>query len=109
MGSQEGADALGASGMVGRIDNHTGQVVRTGLLMTLLGVGTTLLNPPASLLSTQSVGSQIGQAAGGEISQIASRVASRQLEQGPTISISPPYDFQIMLLNDLPLQRYSVQ
>lgn len=109
MGNQEGADALGAAGMVGRVDNHIGQAIRTGLMMTLFGVGTTLLNPPASILTTQSVGSSIGQAAGGELSQLSNRIASRQLEQGPTIRISPPYDFQIMLLDDLPLQRYAVQ
>ncbi len=108
MGTQEGADALGAAGMAGRVDNHIGQAIRTGLMMTLFGVGTTLLNPPASILTTQSVGSSIGQAAGGELSQLSNRIASRQLEQGPTIRISPPYDFQIVLLDDLPLQRYAV-
>jgi len=109
MGNQEGADALGAAGMVGRVDNHIGQAIRTGLMMTLFGVGTTLLNPPASILTTQSVGSSLGQAAGGELSQLSNRIASRQLEQGPTIRVSPPYDFQIMLLDDLPLQRYAVR
>lgn len=107
MGSEEGADSMGTAGFDGRVDEHTGAAIRTGLLMTLFGVGTALLNPPASILNTQSVGSQVGQVAGGQLSQLGTRIANRQLEQGPTIRVLPPYDFQIVLLDDLPLGQYA--
>jgi type IV secretory pathway VirB10-like protein len=107
MGSQEGADAAGAAGFEGRVNAHTGQALRAGLLMTLFGVGTALLNPPSSILTTQSIGSQLSQAAGGELSQVGNRIADRQLQQGPTIRVAPPYEFQIVLLEDLPIGRYA--
>ncbi len=107
-----GSDTAGYSGFTGKVDDHSGKLFRNAILFSLIGAGATLLQPrtlaaavtPIGMVAAApSVGSQIAGQVGTQISSVASQVASRGLDQQPTIEVRPGYLFNIMVDRDLVL------
>ena len=110
LGNQSAIDALGSAGLVGRVDKHPGPVLNDALLLTVLAAANAALSPQqgASALSAPSLGSQIQAAAGAQLSNIGDRLIGSAIARPPTIRIVPPYQFAVLVVHDLPLDRYAV-
>lgn len=107
---QEGTDAMGAAGFTGHVDTHGRQVINSALLLTLLGGASAALSPQqgGSVFSAPTITQQIQEAAGAQIANVGSRIIGTQIGRAPTITISPPYQFDVLVTRDLPLDRYEV-
>jgi type IV secretion system protein VirB10 len=110
MGAQPGTDPQGRSGFSGSVNNHSGDLFRTAFLMTLLGAGEALLAPPPqSVLQQPSIGQVAAQNAGGQLAQVGNQIVAQKVQRPPTITIEPPYAFQVFVTRQLPLQAYAVR
>lgn len=110
LGRQNVTDAMGSAGMTGHVDAHRNVLINQAILLTTLGAASAALSPTtSSIYQVPTVGQQIQSAAGAQISNIGSRLIGAQLERGPTITIKPPYQFNVIVTRDLPLDRYEVR
>jgi len=110
LGTQEGTDAMGAAGFVGHVNRHSNVLVNGALLMTVLGGASAALSPQqSSVFAPPNVAQQIAQAAGAQITNVGSRIINASIGRPPTITIHPPYNFDVLVTRDLPLDRYEVQ
>ena len=109
MGAQPGTDAEGRSGFSGHVDKHLGEVFRTAFLATVLGVGEGLLVPQnQSVLQQQSLTQIAAQNAGAQLSQVTNKIIDQQTNRAPTITIEPPYEFEVFVVKPLPLETFQV-
>jgi type IV secretory pathway VirB10-like protein len=109
MGAQPGTDAQGRSGFSGSVNNHYGDVFRAAFLLTVLGAGESLLAPPPqSVLQQPGVGQVAAQSAGGQLAQVGNQIVTQKVQRPPTITIDPPYPFQVFITRPLPLEAYRV-
>ncbi len=96
------SDLSGYSGLSDRVNNHTGQLVKAGILATVLGVG--------AELSVERGDGEIAQAVRDAIQGTANtagqKIIQRQLNMQPTLTIRPGWSFQIIVSRDLTLPPY---
>ncbi len=96
------ADLAGYSGLSDRVDNHTGKLVRAGVLSTLLGVGAELAvdNDDGDVARALREGLQ------GTANHAGQQLLRRQLNIKPTLTVRPGWAFQIIVTQDLSLSPY---
>ena len=95
-------DAGGYAGLRDDVDNHTGSIVKAGILSSVLGVGTELAtdNDDRIVRALQDSGQSTVNIAG-------QRMVDRSLNVEPTITIRPGWRFSVMVSEDLILKPYS--
>ena len=101
----------GASGLAGNIDKHVGQLYGGTALMTLLGAASAALTPATGggVYSEPTIGQQIASAAGGQLSNLGTKIIGAALQRPPTITLAPPYPFTVVVMHDLALRKYEVR
>jgi len=102
------SNAQGTSGMYGHVNTHHHQVFHDAFLMTALGAASAALSPQTSVLGVPTIGQQVAGAAGAQITNLGSRLIGAQIARPPTITICPPYQGVVIVMHDLPLNRYRV-
>ena len=95
-------DASGYAGLRDDVDNHTGSIVKAGILSSALGVGTELATDDDDRIvrALQTSGQSTVNIAG-------QRMVDRSLNVEPTITIRPGWRFSVMVSEDLILKPYS--
>lgn len=95
-------DAGGYAGLRDDVDNHTGSIVKAGILSSVLGVGTELASDTDDEIvrALQNSGQSTVNIAG-------QRMVDRSLNVQPTITIRPGWRFSVMVSEDLILEPYS--
>ena len=95
-------DAAGYAGLRDDVDNHTGSIVKAGILSSVLGVGTELATDDEDrfVRALQDSGQSTVNVAG-------QRMVDRSLNVQPTITIRPGWRFSVMVSEDLILKPYS--
>ncbi len=95
-------DAGGYAGLRDDVDNHTGSIMKAGILSSVLGVGTELAtnNEDRIVRALQDSGQSTVNIAG-------QRMVDRSLNVQPTITIRPGWRFSVMVSEDLILKPYS--
>ena len=94
-------DAAGYAGLRDDVDNHTGSIVKAGILSSILGMGTELATDDEDRIvraihdSGQSTVNIAGQ-----------RMVDRSLNVQPTITIRPGWRFSVMVSEDLILKPH---
>lgn len=96
-------DAAGYAGVTGRVDNHTGRLLKGVAISTLLGVGTNLTFSGESDLvqAIREATQQSGARAGDQITQ-------RNLQVQPTITIRPGTPVRLLVHRDLILSPWQI-
>lgn len=96
---QPGADAAGMAGLNDRTDYHWGQMLRTALISTLLGVGAELgADSDDELTRALRRGGQ------DTINQTGQQLVRRQLNIAPTLTIRPGFPLRVVVTRDLVLE-----
>ena len=95
-------DAGGYAGLRDDVDNHTGSIVKAGILSSVLGVGTELATDDDDRIvrALQNSGQSTVNIAG-------QRIVDRSLNVEPTITIRPGWRFSVMVSEDLILKPYA--
>ena len=95
-------DAGGYAGLRDDVDNHTGSIVKAGILSSVLGVGSELATDDEDRIvrAIQDSGQSTVNIAG-------QRMVDRSLNVQPTITIRPGWRFSVMVSQDLILKPYS--
>jgi type IV secretory pathway VirB10-like protein len=108
-------DSLGAAGLTGDVNRHTGNLLGTAAILTALTAVESVLTSSGqqqSIYAQPTIGQQIATAAGGQLANIGNSVMQSQLNRPPTIVIDPtpqhPYYFDALVMHDLPLDRFEV-
>ncbi len=94
-------DAGGYAGLRDDVDNHTGSIVKAGILSSVLGIGTELATDDEDRIvrALQDSGQSTVNIAG-------QRMVDRSLNVQPTITIRPGWRFSVMVSDDLILKPY---
>ncbi|ESZ88999.1 MAG: conjugal transfer protein TraI [Blastomonas sp. CACIA14H2] len=96
-----GADAAGMAGLEDRTDYHWGNMLKSALVSTLLGVGSEFVTGNDSdLAGALRFGSQ------DTINQTGRQVVQRQLNVPPTLTVRPGSSFRIIVTRDLILEPF---
>ena len=102
LANMSSVDAGGYAGLRDDVDNHTGSIVKAGILSSVLGVGTELATDDEDRIvrALQDSGQSTVNIAG-------QRMVDRSLNVQPTITIRPGWRFSVMVSEDLILKPYS--
>ena len=113
--NQPGIDGMGVSGFEDEVDNHWWSIIGSGLLSAVFSIpsiaaqyaiqGQSGFNTSTGNYITPGVGTTVGGAGLGAIgqstSQIGSQIASKALNQKPTITIHEGYQFSVLVTKDI--------
>ena len=101
-------DATGASAHAAEVDSHTGSVMRSALLLSLVGSAAQLSQPQQSATWGQapSVGQTVAGAAGAQLAQTSGEMIRRGMDIRPTLSLRQGMQLNILLTADLALDPY---
>ena len=95
-------DPQGQTGAKDKVDNHWGRVFGSALLLSAIGAGVQLSQPPqASVVAPPSAGQVAAGALGQELSSVALEIIRRGMDVAPTITIRPGQAFNVFLNGDL--------
>jgi type IV secretory pathway VirB10-like protein len=105
-----GADAGGAAGLPGRVQNHLLRVFGDAVLLSLLAAGADLSQPPSrSLVLTPSAGSVAGAAVGQQLADVGIQLLRRDLAIQPTLRLAAGTPLTVFVNGDLALPGVAVR
>lgn len=98
-----GADLMGYAGFGDKVNNHYGLIFSSVLLMSVLGAGAQLSQPPESnsLYQNPTVGQVMAQNVGTNLANTGDTIINKQLDVQPTIIIRPGYLFNVAVTKDM--------
>lgn len=96
-------DRTGQSGIQGNVDTHWGRVFGKALLLSAIGAGAELSQPPATAFAAPSAGQVAAGAVGQELSSVALELIRRGMDAPPTITVLQGEAFNVFLNGDLVL------
>jgi type IV secretion system protein TrbI len=99
--SEPGTDAEGYTGLIGRTDNHWGEVFAAAGLATLLGIGA-----EAGTDDDSDLARAIQRGAGDTINEAGQRAVDRSLAVKPTLRIAPGTTLRVLVTRDLVLRPH---
>jgi type IV secretory pathway VirB10-like protein len=106
IGSMEGADPTGASGLKDGVDGHFWQLARGILLSTVFSVGAASAQDASSRSSGSLVFNSAGSGIANEANQVGSQITSRNLNRQPTIKIRAGWSLRVLVNKDMILAPY---
>lgn len=106
IGSMEGADLSGASGLKDQVDGHFWQLARGILLSTVFSVGAASAQDASSRSSGSFVLNSAGSGVSAEAEQVGSQITSRDLNRQPTIKIRAGWPLRVLVNKDMILAPY---
>lgn len=106
IGSMEGADLTGASGLKDQVDGHFWQLARGVLLSTVFSVGAASAQDASARSSGSFVINSAGSGVSAEAQQVGSQITSRDLNRQPTIKIRAGWPLRVLVNKDMILAPY---
>lgn len=103
------ADAQGAAGIRGKVNNHYGRTYLNAILLSAISAGAQLSQPRSGgggALSTPSAGELAAGALGQELGEVSTEMIRRNMQAGPTLEIPRDFAFTIYVSRDLALAPY---
>lgn len=103
------ADAQGAAGIRGKVNNHYGRTYLNAILLSAISAGAQLSQPRSGgggVLSTPSAGEVAAGALGQELGEVSTEMIRRNMQAGPTLEIPRDFAFTIYVSRDLALAPY---
>lgn len=104
----ESQDAAGAGGLEAAVDHRTGSVLRSAVLLSLVGAGAQLSQPQqsASFGQAPSAGQVAAGALGQQLGTVSAEMIRRGMDLRPTLSLEAGERVDVLLTADLPLEPY---
>jgi type IV secretion system protein VirB10 len=106
LGSMEGADLNGASGLKDRVGGHFGQLARGILLSTVFSVGAASAQDASARSSGGLVLNSAGTGVANAAEQVGSQITSRDLNRQPTIRVRAGWPLRVLVSKDMILAPY---
>ena len=106
IGSMEGADLTGASGLKDRVDGHFWQLARGIALSTVFSVGAASAQDASSRSSGSFVLNSAGTGVSAEAQQVGQQITSRDLNRQPTITVRAGWPLRVLVNKDMILAPY---
>lgn len=106
IGSMEGADLSGASGLKDQVDGHFWQLARGILLSTVFSVGAASAQDSSARSSGGLVLNSAGTGVANEAEVVGSQITSRDLNRQPTIKIRAGWPLRVLVNKDMILAPY---
>jgi type IV secretion system protein VirB10 len=106
IGSMEGADLTGASGLKDRVDGHFWQLARGVALSTVFSVGAASAQDASSRSSGSFVLNSAGTGVAAEAQQVGQQITSRDLNRQPTITVRAGWPLRVLVNKDMILAPY---
>lgn len=112
LGSMPGVDLAGSAGFGASVDQHTTQLFRSVVLLSILSAGAQLSQPQnagncGSYGCQSSVGQQMAGSVGQNITQAGTQIVSRDANIMPILHVSEGSQVAVMVENDIPLHPWS--
>ncbi|KXW56457.1 TrbI/VirB10 family protein [Ferrovum sp. PN-J185] len=102
------SDNKGQAGLNDQIDNHTGRIVGSALLISMLGVGAQLSQPQnSSILTSPNTGQLAAGASANELNMVGSQLLQKNLNISPTLIIRAGTELTVMANQTLILPVYN--
>jgi type IV secretion system protein TrbI len=100
-----GSDEAGRAGFDAQVDQHMRKLFEGAILMSILGAGAQLSQPPQNegLVTAPSVGQTIAGAIGSQIAEVGTHLTQRQLDIAPNLRVPAGYQFTVIVEHDLHL------
>ncbi|MFG1345543.1 TrbI/VirB10 family protein [Xanthobacter autotrophicus DSM 431] len=98
----QGTDTQGFSGLEDEVDYHWGQLVRAGLLSTLLGIGTEI----GAGDNENAIAKAIRKSAQDSVTDVGQEIVRRQLNVQPTLTVRPGFPVRVIVNHDLVMKPY---
>jgi type IV secretory pathway VirB10-like protein len=103
-----GADVQGGGGLGGKVDNHTGQLIFSTLLSSVLAAGLALSQPTTTVVSSTtgtvavpSQGALAAQGVASQLTQTTQGLIQKSLNQAPTVYVPKGYPFLVIVDRDM--------
>jgi len=106
IGSMEGADLSGASGLNDRVDSHFWQLARGIMLSTVFSVGAASAQDASARSSGDFVINSAGSGVSTEAEQVGSQITARDLGRQPTITVRAGWPLRVLVGKDMILAPY---
>ncbi|MHB8286137.1 MAG: TraB/TrbI/VirB10 family type IV secretion system protein [Caulobacteraceae bacterium] len=106
IGSMEGADLTGASGLHDRVNNHYGQLAGGIALSTMIAVGSAAATDSQSRATGETVINAGASGASTEAAQVGDRIVDRDLSRQPTIEVRAGMALRVLVSKDIVLEPY---
>ncbi len=100
-----GVDIAGKGGFKDKVNHHFGRVYGSALLLSMVGAGYELLSGGVDVNNPADV---VAAAIGRELAQVASQMIQKNLNVQPTIEIQPGYRFNVLVIQDIILEKLSL-
>ncbi len=104
--SQKGTDNAGYPGLADKVDNHTGRLIGSGVMTSLLAATAQIAAGNTNTTNNASYGQLAVQGAATNVMQAGSKLLERDMQLGPTITIRPGMQFTVFLNKDLIIPAY---
>lgn len=98
-----GVDNSGYAGFTDRVNAHTSKLLGSAILMSVLGAGAQLSQPPTdpTALTGNPITQALSQNVAGSIMTTASELTSKNLNVQPTLEIRPGFTFNVSVTKDM--------
>ena len=106
IGSMEGADLSGASGLRDQVDGHFWQLARGVMLSTVFSVGAASAQDASARSSGSLVLNSAGTGVANSAEQVGSQITSRDLNRQPTIKVRAGWPLRVLVNKDMVLAPY---
>ncbi len=101
----QGVDLSGYAGFKDKVDAHYLKIYSNALLLSLVGAGYDILNNRQQQQTANDAKSSVAANAGQKLSDVGSKTMEKNMNVQPTITISPGYKFNVMVMKDVVLDE----
>lgn len=106
IGSMEGADLTGASGLHDRVDDHFWQLAKGIVLSTVFSVGAASAQDASTRSSGGLVINSAGTGVANEATQVGQEITTRDLNRQSTITVRAGWPLRVLVNKDMILAPY---
>ncbi len=101
----QGADITGMAGLKDKLNNHYFKLYSNALLLSFVGAGYDILNNQQNQNTQYSAQQAVAANVGQQLSNVASKSIEKNMDVQPTITLSPGYKFNIIVMKDMVLKE----
>jgi len=99
---ETGGDADGSTGLTGRVNRHTFNLLKNAVIATVFAAGIAVTQRQnTSLIATPSIGSVVGQSAGAEVGTLISQLTRQDLTRSATFRLDPGAEITVPVGHDM--------
>lgn len=106
IGSMEGADLAGASGLKDQVDGHFWQLAKGIMLSTVFSIGAASAQDASARSSGSFVLNSAGTGVANQANQVGSQITARDLHRQPTIRVRAGWPLRVLVSKDMVLAPY---